>query len=147
MASTFNTILQCIFEFTAMHWYVFQIIPAQSNKCAQRDMSGSNSILYLGTKWMNITAGEIIRLFVIMMRISIELRNMRWYLTYFVEDTMIHLGHGYAVKLRVYYAWDKDILTLIRFKHIHIDLHPEAKKYFCGEKFYQMRYFIRLFND
>ena len=82
-----------------------------------------------------------------MLQVSIDTHKMGGYPSYFVEDIMIHLGHGYAVKIRVYYAWDKDILTLIRFKHIHSDLHPEAKKYFCGEKFYQMRYFIRLFND
>ena len=146
MASTFNTILQCIFECTAMHRYVFQIIPAQSNKCAQRDMSGSNSILYLGTKWMNINAGEIIRLFVIMMRISIELRNMRWYLTYFVEDTMIHLGHGYSVQLRGYYDWKTYVMTLIRFKHIFSAFHPESGTYFYRDICHQLRYFIRMLN-
>ena len=35
-------------------------------------MTGRNSTLYLGLKWSNITVGEIIRFFVIMMRISIK---------------------------------------------------------------------------
>ena len=73
---------------------------SQRNKYTQRKMVARNFKLYLGHKWTNITVGEIIRLFVIMFQISIKPQNMVVYLPCFVEDTMIHLGHGYAVQLR-----------------------------------------------
>ena len=68
-------------------------------------------------------------------------------LSYFVEDTLIHLGRDYYVQPRGYDAWAKNITTLIRFKHICSVLQPEAGTYFCGEKFHQLRYFIHMFND
>ena len=54
-------------------------------------------MLYLGHKWMNITVGEIIRLCGIMLWITFEPQKMGRYLSYFMEDAIIHLGHGYYV--------------------------------------------------
>ena len=110
--------------------------------CKQR-----NSTLYHGHQCTNITIGEIIGLLGIMMRISIETWKMVGYPSFFVEDPMIHLGYGYAVQLRGYDAWTKDIMTLIRFKQIHSAFHPEVGTTFCGDKFNQLCYFICMFND
>ena len=38
-------------------------------------------------------------------------------------------------------------MNIIIFKHIHSAFHPEAGTYFCGDKFHQLRYFIRMLND
>ena len=38
----------------------FQILDAHRNKYSEINMAGRNSTLYLGHKWMNIPAGEII---------------------------------------------------------------------------------------
>ena len=57
-------------------------------------MAVRNSTLYLVHKWMNITVGQIRILFVTVLWISVEPRNMGGHLSYFVEDPMIHLGHG-----------------------------------------------------
>ena len=53
-----------------------------------------NSTLYLVHKWMNITVGQIRRLFVTVMWISVEPRNMGGHPSYFVEDPMIGLVDG-----------------------------------------------------
>ena len=110
-------------------------------------MSGRNSRLYLGYKWTNITVGEIIRLFKIILRISIDPHNMGGYPYYFVEDPMIHLGHVYSVQLRVYDAWGKYVMTLTILKHIQSEFHPEAGTSLCGYKCHQLHYFIRMFYD
>ena len=89
-------------------------------------MAGRNSALYLGEKLMNINVGEIILFFGIMLQISIESRKMGGYISYFVEDTLIQLGHGYSVQLRGCGAWGKYVMTLIRFKHKRSAFHPEA---------------------
>ena len=104
-------------------------------------MAGSKYALYLGHIWMNITVGKIIRFFGIVMQISIEPRNMGGYPSYFVEDSMVHLGHVYYVQLRGYDAWSKDIMTLILLKYIHSSFHNEAGTSFYGYKYHQLRYF------
>ena len=96
---------------------------------------------------MNITVGEIIIFFVIMLRISIEPQKMVGYPSYFVEDTMIHLGCLYYVQLTGYDAWGRYVVTLIRFKQIRRVFHPEYGTSFLGEKYHQPHYFICVFND
>ena len=60
---------------------------------------------------------------------------------------MTHLGHGYSVQLRGYYAWEKYVMTLIRFKNKRGAFHPEAGTSFYREKYHQLRYFICTFKD
>ena len=49
---------------------------------------------------MSKAVGKIIRLFGIMLHVSIEPRDMGGYMSYFVEDTIIQLGCGYYVQIR-----------------------------------------------
>ena len=88
---------------------------------------------------MYITVGEIIRLFIIMMQISIEPLEMGGYPSYFVEGPMIHLGRGYSVQLRGYDTWGIYVMTLIIFKQICIAFYPESRTSFCEYKCRQMR--------
>ena len=60
---------------------------------------------------------------------------------------MINLGHGFYVQLGGCDDWGVYIITLIRFKQIRSPFHLEAGTYFCGDKFHQLCYFIRMFND
>ena len=82
-----------------------------------------------------------------MLQVLIKPLDMGGYPSYFVEDPMIHLGHGYSVKIRGCDAWGKDIITLIRFKQICNTFHPESRRYFFGDICHQLRYFIHVFND
>ena len=82
-----------------------------------------------------------------MLGVSIEPCKMVRYPSYFVEYSMIKLGHIYSFQLRGYDTWEKYIMTLIRFKRIQSAFHPEAGTYFCRDKCHQLCYFIRMFND
>ena len=104
-------------------------------------------MLYLGQKCMNINFGEIIRFFGIMLSISIETRNMVLYPSYFVEDRIIHLYREYYVQLRGSDYWGGYFITVIIFKQICSSFQPESGTYFYEEKHYQLRYFVRMFND
>ena len=96
---SFNTYLN------VLQWIgFFKRLSDHSNKHLRRIMEPRNPTLYLGHKWTNITVGEIIRLFGIMLRISIETWEMGGYLSNFVEDPIIHLGCGYGVQLWGYDA-------------------------------------------
>ena len=82
-----------------------------------------------------------------MLKISIKPWNMGESPSYILEYPMNHLGNGYSVRLVSYDAWGGYIITLIIFKHIHSDFHPESQTYFYGYKCHQLCYVIRMFND
>ena len=94
----------------------FQRLSPRINSHTQRYMKVSNSTLYLGGKLMNITIGEILGFFGIMMRISTEPRKMGGYPSYFVEDPIICFGCEYSVQCRLYYYWGKYVMNIIIFK-------------------------------
>ena len=144
--TSFPTILQCIFQTTALSRSLFQRLTSQSNKYARMQMKERNSLLFIGHKWKNITVPEMIRFFGIMLRISLEPRKMGGYCSYFTENPVITIGDGYSIQLRGYEPWAKDIMTLVRFKQIRSAFHPEADKSLCNDKCHQLRYLIRLFN-
>ena len=61
--TSFPTILQCIFQTTALSRSLFQRLTSQSNKYARMQMKERNSLLFIGHKWKNITVPEMIRFF------------------------------------------------------------------------------------
>lgn len=147
VGSSFQTVLQCILKTTAMDRDFFKRLATQSNKYARANMHARSSSMFLGHKWANITTGEMVRFFGIMLRISMEPRKMGGYTSYFQENPVVSLANGYSVQLRGFDAWAKDIMPLIRFKQIRGAFHPEAGQSDCGDKCHQLRYFIRKFNE
>ena len=73
---SYMTVLQCVMNTTAMSLEFFERLIAQSNEYARNNMKSKNSTLYIGHKRTNIRAGEMICFFGIMLRISLEPRNM-----------------------------------------------------------------------
>ena len=71
---------------------------------------------------------------------------MGGYVSFFVEDQSITLGNGYTTSLRGYNAWDKDIMTLVKFKQICSAFRSEFNQYDHHDKCYQLQWFIRKFN-
>ena len=124
----------------------FQRLTSQSIKYIRNNMISGNSILYLGHTWRNITVGEMIRFFGIMLHISLEPRKMGGDTSYFVEDPVVILGSGYFCKLRGYQVWAKEVMTLIRFNQTRSAFHPEVGESVCRDRCHQLRYFICTFN-
>lgn len=147
VATSFQTILQCIFSTTAMDRDFFKRLATQSNKYARTKMHSQSSSMFLGHKWENISVGEMVRFFGIMLRISMEPRKMGGYTSYFQENPLVNLASGYSVQLRGFDPWAKEVMPLIRFKQIRGAFHPEAGLSMCGDKCHQLRYFIRRFNE
>eukprot|EP00957_Ditylum_brightwellii_P049234 3735828-Ditylum_brightwellii.AAC.1 len=54
----------------------FKRLTANSNKYACAHMSEKSTALFIGWKWTNITWGEMVRFFGILLRISMEPRRM-----------------------------------------------------------------------
>ena len=148
IGDSFETVLQCIFQTTAMNRDFFKRLASQSNKYARETMRSRNTSIYLGHKWENITVGEMVRFFGILLRISMEPRKMGGYESYFQDPPQIHLGVGYNVRLTGFEPWARNVMPLVRFKQIRSAFHPEAgKSELTGDKCHQLRYFIRAFNE
>ena len=104
-------------------------------------MTSRSTSMFLGHKWTNITTGEMVRFFGILLRISMEPRKMGGYASYFVSNPCVSVG-GYSVQLKGYSPWAKDIMSLVRFKQIRSAFHPQAEKSICGDNCHQLRFFI-----
>ena len=125
----------------------FTRLATQSNKYVRTIMHTQSSSIFLGHKWRNISTGQMIRFFGIMLRISLEPEKMGGYTSYFQDNPVITMGTGYSVQLRGFDPWAKDFMSLIRFEQIRDAFHPEAGKTQCGDKCHQLWYFIRRFNE
>ena len=146
IGTRFYTVLQCLFETTAMNRSFFLRLCSESNKYARMVMKERNTSLFLGHKWSNISVTEMIHFFGILLRVSIEPRKMGGYATYFTEDHNVTLSTGYSTNLRGYSAWAKDVMTLIRFKQLRSAFRPEFQTFDNKDKCYQLRSFLRQFN-
>ncbi len=65
------TVLQCLFETTAMDRVFFVRLCGESNKYARKVMKDLKTILFLGHKWNNISVEEMVHFFGILLRISL----------------------------------------------------------------------------
>ena len=146
VSKKFVTVVQCLFQTTAINRNFFVRICAESNRYARRIMRQRNTSLFLGHKWNNITVEEMIHFFGIMLRISLEPRKMGGYESYFTEQLSITASNGYSTSLRGYHAWAKDIMSLLRFKQIRSAFRSECDRYDPNDKCYQLRWIIRQFN-
>ena len=142
----FFTVLQCMFETTAMNRSFFVRLCSESNKQARKVMTERNTSLFLGHKWTNISVEEMIHFFGIMLRISLSPRKMGGYDSYFNDNINVTLSNGYSTNLRGYGTWAKEIMSLLRFKQIRSAFRSETIQVDSNDKCYQLRWFIRRFN-
>ena len=146
ISKRFCTVLQCLFETTAMDRGFFVRLCGESNKYARNIMRERNTTLFLGHKWTNITVEEMVHFFGILLRISLEPRKMGGYTSYFQESHSITLASGYTCNLQGYQSWAKNVMNLVRFKQIRSAFRLESHRYDINDKCYQLRWFIRQFN-
>ena len=146
VSKKFVTVVQCLFQTTAINRNFFVRLCAESNRYARIVMRQRNTSVFLGHKWSNVTVEEMIHFFGIMLRISLEPRKMGGYKSYFTEQHSITAANGYSTSLRGYHAWAKDVMSLLRFKQIRSAFRSECDRYDPNDKCYQLRWFIRQFN-
>ena len=139
ISKRFCTVLQCLFETTAMDRGFFIRLCGESNKYAKNIMRERNTTLFLGYKWTNIIVEEMVHFFGILLRISLEPRKMGGYTSYFQESHSITLASGYTCNLQGYQSWAKNIMNLVRFKQIRSAFRLESHRYDINDKCYQLR--------
>ena len=104
VSKNFVTVVQCLFQTTAINQNFFVRICVESNRYAHRVIRERNTSLFLVHKWNNITNEEMIHFFSIMLCISLEPRKMGGYESYFTEQQSITAANGYSTSLRGYHT-------------------------------------------
>eukprot|EP00957_Ditylum_brightwellii_P204171 15338008-Ditylum_brightwellii.AAC.1 len=87
-------------------------------------MASRDTRLYLGHLLKDITTGEMVHLFVIVLWGSMSSYKMGSYQSYFRARPNIHLGAGYCYEIRGFDPWARDVMSLIRFKKTWLAYHP-----------------------
>eukprot|EP00957_Ditylum_brightwellii_P126717 9658068-Ditylum_brightwellii.AAC.1 len=126
VASSFTTALQCMFTCSDMDEEFFKHLTANSNKYACTQVLNNNTSTFIGHKQRNITRGEVVHFFSILLRISMEPSRMNGCVSYFEDDPFLNLGHGY----HIYSAFYLEV--------------GDSKE--TGDKCHHLRYFIWRLN-
>ena len=116
-----------------MDYKFFKLIAANSNEYARCHMHENNH--FGEDSWSNISVQEMIRFHGIIIRMSLEHRELGGYVSYFPEPITIHLSKDVSIELEDLPAWGlKAGFSLHRFKQIRAAFHPEVGTTTVGDK-------------
>ena len=99
-----------------------------------------------GSKWSNISVQEMIRFHGMILKMSIDDRELGGYTAYFTEQMSVNCLRSHSVKLTDYMAWGLKIMSLHRFKQIRASFHPELGTSKVGDKCHQLRHALNTLN-
>ena len=83
-------------------------VTTNSNKYRQDHINNGKSG---GMEWIHITVQVMLYFYGVMLRISIDNRNLGGYTYYFKSISIICCGQGYTVSLEAYVGWDNKITS------------------------------------
>ncbi len=116
VAQRFETVMGCLEVCSGMDYQFFKHITANSNEYARIHMNTNGQ--YVGSNWSNITVEEMVRFLGIILKMSIDHRELGGYSCYFTNKNTVNLGRRYFVELNDYPAWAVRVMSLRRFKQI-----------------------------
>jgi hypothetical protein len=101
-----------------------------------------------GLKWSNITVGEMSVFLGILLRISMEPRDLGGYRAYFsAENRVVQLGSNKSIEILNTKGWAQHYMNFQRFLQIRQAFHPEQKHAGVGgDKCYQIRFALNHLN-
>ena len=112
---------------------VFFLDHANSNEYSRLHKDSGTG--YFGSsKWIDITLEDMTHYFGIVSEMRIDDRKLDGYCKYFDESICTDLAEGYSVELNGFKAWEKDDMTLKRFKQMRSAFHPEPSFALDGDK-------------
>ena len=98
----FDTVLGCLDLCSGMDYEVFKRITANANEYARMHMNNDGQ--YAGSNWTNVTVEEMMRVLEIILKMSINNRDLGGYASYFANRKSVNLGRRYYVELNDYPA-------------------------------------------
>ncbi len=99
-----------------------------------------------GSPWSNISVQEMIQFHGMVLKMSVDHKELGGYASYFTEPFSVNLSRSYCVLLTDYPAWAVKIMTLRRFKQIRAAFHPETGTSTIGDKCHQIRHALNTLN-
>jgi hypothetical protein len=133
VASRFNTLFECVSKCGGMDYKFFNRITANLNEYTRCHMDEINH--FVGGSWSNISVQEMIRFHGIILRKSLEHRELGGYVSLFTEPITVHLSKDVSIELEDLPAWGfKAGFPLCRFKQIRAAFHPEVGTTTVGDK-------------
>ena len=86
-----------------MDYEFFKRLTANSNEYAWLHMSEDGKFGW--SKWLNISVQEMIRFHGMILKMSIDDRELGGYMAYFMEQMSVNCLRSYSVKLTDYMVW------------------------------------------
>ena len=103
VARRFETVMGCLEVCSGMDYEFFKCIIANSNEYARMHMNNDGQ--YAGSNWTNVTVEEMVRFLGIILKMSIDNRELGGYAANFTKRKSVNLGRRYYVELNDYPAW------------------------------------------
>ena len=120
-------------------------LTANSNEYANNNLDPLKRT-FAGYAWHDITVEEMYRFHGVVLKMSIDDRNLGGYEAYFDDVIQINLSQDYNVKVSDFPPWAKNVFSLHRFKQIRAAYHPEVGSSAIGDKCHQLRFAINQLN-
>ena len=143
VARKFQTVFQCASVCGGLSYSFFKRLTCNSNQYGRTHQVNGK---FGGYTWVNITVEEMIRFHGMILKMSVDDRNLGGYGAYFNEIHQVNTGTDYFIVLEGFPAWAAKIMTLPRFKQIRAAFHPEVGMSDVGDKCHQLRFAIDKLN-
>ena len=102
---------------------------------------------YGGSPWSSISVQEMIQFHGMVLKMSVDHRELGGYASYFTDPFSVNLSRSYSVLRTDYPAWAIKVMTLRQFKQICAVFHPETGTSTIGDKCHQIRHALNALNQ
>ena len=103
VACKFNNTMECIAICSGLDYNFFKRLTANSNQFARQHMNVEGN--YTVSQWSNISVQEMIHFFGLILKMSVDDRQLGGYQSYFTKKRSINLSRYYAIELQDMPSW------------------------------------------
>ncbi len=144
VSTRFRTVLEAFGVAGGFTYELIKRITANSNAYASKNLKGSN---FAGSFWHPISVEEMYHFLGIILKMSIDNRQVGGYHAYFSPPMELFSTPGDSTKIHGFSSWAADVMSEYRFRQIRAAFHPENGVSVVGDKCHQLRSSIKSLNE
>ena len=144
VSNKFQTCLEACGVAGGFTYQLIKRITANSNAYVDRIKDGNR---FAGTIWTPITVQEMFRALGIILKMSIDCRQLGGIQSYFSPPRELLSGPGESTEIDGFTGWAADVMTDYRFRQIRAALRPELDHSSVGDRCHQLRASIVSLNE
>ncbi len=144
VSNKFQTCLEACGVAGGFTYQLIKRITANSNAYVDKIKVGNR---FFGTIWTPITVQEMYRALGIILKMSIDCRQLGGIQSYFSPPREILSGPGESTEIDGFSGWAADIMSYFRFRQIRAALRPELDHSSVGDKCHQLRASLVSLNE